>query len=339
MCQVWVVRSEDLERATVEKRKEDTGWKVNIEVLHRKDTPCSVEGVTISAHDCALPWWLGEWGEMWKRWLLRFLWLCGTGQAGHQLTTFPRGRGAGGLVDRLDPRTSKASVVPLHCQQGSYHVDASGAFGPSQKSSRAVYTFKIVYSTVIHTLHTILHRSGEIAHTLHTIPHRSGEIARTLHTILLHRSGGIALLRRVQRHQIYILVHLSNEMDRCRYDGACQQCGLLYLLWKVRCEAFEEMGLKIGLGLSEGPIIASTHCKFRGPVEFPDVLTVGAVSEQTSDSTWVQKYAVVAHSTGRVVAEGEAELVWYDYKSGHKKAFSTSAKGKLFGTPFSTSTG
>jgi len=108
---------------------------------------------------------------------------------------------------------------------------------------------------------------------------------------------------------------------------------------QVRCEAFEEMGLKIGLGLSEGPIIASTHCKFRGPVEFPDVLTVGAVSEQTSDSTWVQKYAVVAHSTGRVVAEGEAELVWYDYKSGHKKAFSTSAKGKLFGTPFSTSTG
>ena len=107
---------------------------------------------------------------------------------------------------------------------------------------------------------------------------------------------------------------------------------------QVRCEAFEQMGLKIGLGLSEGPIIASTHCKFRGPVEFPDVLTVGAVSEQTGDCTWVQKYAVVAHSTGRVVAEGEAELVWYDYKSAKKKAFSTSAKGKLFGTPFSKDT-
>jgi acyl-CoA thioester hydrolase len=100
---------------------------------------------------------------------------------------------------------------------------------------------------------------------------------------------------------------------------------------QIRCEAFDEVGLKIGGTELEGPIIAKTSCTFRGPVEFPDTVTVGAVSEQTSDTTWTQKYAVVAHSSGRVVAEGEAELVWFDYKEGKRKSFSDYAMKKLFG--------
>jgi len=121
-----------------------------------------------------LPWWLGEWG----RW------------------------GKDGSYHVFDDYVAAPAVASFpNLRPPDHHVGASGAFGRSQKSSRAVYTFKIVYSTVIHTLHTIL-----------------------------HRSGGIALLRRVQRHKIYTLVYVSNEMDRCRYDGACQQCGLLYLL-------------------------------------------------------------------------------------------------------------
>ena len=100
---------------------------------------------------------------------------------------------------------------------------------------------------------------------------------------------------------------------------------------QIRCEIFDTIGLKIGGEEPEGPIISSTSCKFRGPVEFPDTVTVGAVCEQGSADTWTQKYAVVAHSTGRVVAEGEAQLVWFDYKNGVRKTFSKEVKNKLFG--------
>ena len=142
-----------------------------------------------------LPWWLGEWG----RWGKDGSYHVFDDYVAKQFLTFSRGG--------LDPTPKDTSPLirrlrsSIHLRPPDHHVGASGAFGRSQKSSRAVYTFKIVYSTVIHTLHTIL-----------------------------HRSGGIALLRRVQRHKIYTLVYVSNEMDRCRYDGACQQCGLLYLL-------------------------------------------------------------------------------------------------------------
>ena len=102
---------------------------------------------------------------------------------------------------------------------------------------------------------------------------------------------------------------------------------------QARCQAFDDVGLKIGSqhDMVEGPILAQTQCRYRGPVEFPDTVTVGSLSEQTSDSTWTQKYAVVAHSTGRVVAEGDAEMVWFDYKEGKRKSFSEDAKKRLFG--------
>jgi acyl-CoA thioester hydrolase len=102
---------------------------------------------------------------------------------------------------------------------------------------------------------------------------------------------------------------------------------------QARCQAFEDVGLKIGSqhDMVEGPILAQTQCRYRGPVEFPDTVTVGSLSEQTSDSTWTQRYAVVAHSSGRVVAEGDAEMVWFDYKEGKRKSFSEDAKKRLFG--------
>ena len=100
---------------------------------------------------------------------------------------------------------------------------------------------------------------------------------------------------------------------------------------QARCEAFSAVGLNIGNNLPEGPILAKTSCTFRGPVLFPDVVTVGSMSEKTSSNSWIQKYCVVAHSSGRVVAEGDGELVWFDYANGKRKDFSKDANKRLFG--------
>ena len=99
---------------------------------------------------------------------------------------------------------------------------------------------------------------------------------------------------------------------------------------QVRCEHFDAVGLVIGGGAPEGPIIAETTCKFRGPVTHGDVLTVGAMCEKVDNTSWVQKYAIVSHASGRVVAEGSANLVWFDYQKGQRKTFSEDAERKLF---------
>ena len=100
---------------------------------------------------------------------------------------------------------------------------------------------------------------------------------------------------------------------------------------QARCEHFDAVGMVIGGSAPEGPILAETTCKFRGPVMHGDVLTVGAVCEKVDNTSWQQKYAVVSHKSGRVVAEGHASLVWFDYKKGQRKAFSEEAESMLFG--------
>jgi acyl-CoA thioester hydrolase len=100
---------------------------------------------------------------------------------------------------------------------------------------------------------------------------------------------------------------------------------------QARCEHFDAVGLVIGGSVPEGPILAETSCKFRGPVLHGDVLTVGAECEKVDDTSWVQRYAVVSHASGRVIAEGSASLVWFDYKRGQRKSFSEEADRMLFG--------
>ena len=100
---------------------------------------------------------------------------------------------------------------------------------------------------------------------------------------------------------------------------------------QVRCEHFDAVGLVIGGGAPEGPIIAETTCKFRAPVVHGDVLTVGSMCEKVDNTSWLQKYAIVSHASGRVVAEGSASLVWFDYQRGQRKTFSEDAERKLFG--------
>ena len=100
---------------------------------------------------------------------------------------------------------------------------------------------------------------------------------------------------------------------------------------QVRCEEFDRIGLAVGNTTSEGPILAATQCQFKAPVLHPDTLEVGALSVKESDSTWTHRYAIVSHASGRVVAEGPADLVWFDYERGRRKSFSEDAERRLFG--------
>lgn len=72
-----------------------------------------------------------------------------------------------------------------------------------------------------------------------------------------------------------------------------------------------------------GPILASTRCRFRRPVVFPDTVTVGVRTTSVEEDRFVHAYRVVSHAAGEVVAEGEGVVVSYDYHARRKAPIPT----------------
>ena len=67
-----------------------------------------------------------------------------------------------------------------------------------------------------------------------------------------------------------------------------------------------------------GPIVASTHARFRKPVSYPDHLLVGGrISDIQSDRVTFD-YRLISTKLNAVAAEGQAVVVSYDYKAAAK---------------------
>lgn len=67
-----------------------------------------------------------------------------------------------------------------------------------------------------------------------------------------------------------------------------------------------------------GPILASTQCRFRVPLTYPDVVWIGSSVSDIGQDGFTMKYCVVSRRLSRVAAEGEGLLVMYDYRNNHK---------------------
>ncbi len=67
-----------------------------------------------------------------------------------------------------------------------------------------------------------------------------------------------------------------------------------------------------------GPIVASTHAKFRRPVSYPDTLLAGARLVAMADDRFTLQHSLVSRKTGELVTDGEAVVVTFDYRAGTK---------------------
>ncbi|HVF57739.1 MAG TPA: thioesterase family protein [Pyrinomonadaceae bacterium] len=68
-----------------------------------------------------------------------------------------------------------------------------------------------------------------------------------------------------------------------------------------------------------GPILASTQCRFRIPLTYPDTVSVGASVTRMEEDRFVMKYEVMSQRHQKSAAEGEGLVVSYDYRA-EKKA-------------------
>jgi len=67
-----------------------------------------------------------------------------------------------------------------------------------------------------------------------------------------------------------------------------------------------------------GPILASTHCRFRRPLRYPDTVTVGTHVPHVDTDRFTMEYVVVSEAQAAVAAEGGGIVVAYDYAAGAK---------------------
>jgi acyl-CoA thioester hydrolase len=78
-----------------------------------------------------------------------------------------------------------------------------------------------------------------------------------------------------------------------------------------------------------GPILASTACKFRLPLVYPDTVSVGTRISGVESDRFVMNYVVVSHGHAKVAAEGEGLIVSYDYRALRKAPLPDEIKRRI----------
>lgn len=78
-----------------------------------------------------------------------------------------------------------------------------------------------------------------------------------------------------------------------------------------------------------GPILASTSCRFRAPIVYPDTVSVGARIARVDADRFVMFYAIYSQKMQRIAAEGEGLVVCFDYRQNRKTLLPEEIKRKI----------
>jgi acyl-CoA thioester hydrolase len=96
---------------------------------------------------------------------------------------------------------------------------------------------------------------------------------------------------------------------------------IVYFRWfeSARIKYFDVVGFREAAANSDvGPILASTHCRFRKPLEYPDTVLVGARVVELSDDRFAMEYRLVSTGLNALAAEGGGVVVAFDYRRSAK---------------------
>jgi acyl-CoA thioester hydrolase len=78
-----------------------------------------------------------------------------------------------------------------------------------------------------------------------------------------------------------------------------------------------------------GPILASTQCRFRRPIEYPDTVRVGARAAEPGADRFMMEYRIVSVGQDAVAADGNGLIVAYDYAAGSKVALPAAVRRRI----------
>ena len=78
-----------------------------------------------------------------------------------------------------------------------------------------------------------------------------------------------------------------------------------------------------------GPILASTRCRFRRPLTYPDRVWVGASARELETDRFLMLYRIVSDRLSDVAAEGDGLIVSYDYRHKRKAALPDDVRDRI----------
>ena len=67
-----------------------------------------------------------------------------------------------------------------------------------------------------------------------------------------------------------------------------------------------------------GPILATTTCRFRIPLTYPDRIHVGASVRDVKEDRFTMRYNIVSETHAKTAADGDGLIVAYDYHAKKK---------------------
>jgi len=81
----------------------------------------------------------------------------------------------------------------------------------------------------------------------------------------------------------------------------------------------------------DAPILVYTHCNFKTPVTYPDTIYVGAKITNIEESKVRITHSMVSKNLNKEVADGEALVVWYNYRNQKKGIISERLRKRILG--------
>lgn len=78
-----------------------------------------------------------------------------------------------------------------------------------------------------------------------------------------------------------------------------------------------------------GPILASSSCRFRAVLTYPDTVSVGARVIEINADRFTMDFRIVSQRTMRIAAEGQGVIVSYDYRDGRKTPLPPEIKARI----------
>jgi len=118
----------------------------------------------------------------------------------------------------------------------------------------------------------------------------------------------VVLVRDVEWGQMDAFNHVNNTVYFRYFESA-------------RLEYFSRVGFTEHMKTYQvGPILASTSCRFKAPLCYPDTVSIGVRVDLDSmaDDRFTMVYRVVSHTHKMVAADGDGLIVSYDYNNGRK---------------------
>lgn len=95
----------------------------------------------------------------------------------------------------------------------------------------------------------------------------------------------------------------------------------------ARLAYFERVGFLEEMRQSGiGPILATTTCRFRKPLIYPDRIRVGASANNLQRDRFTMLYCVESEALGSIAADGEGLIVAYDYNGKTKASLPDSVR-------------